>query len=76
MSEANSMDCRVGRLAPERTCEQCCNGCDDCTDYEDDDAECPHCCGDGFDPFSDYLLPCPVCLGESGRDWQAAVTTE
>jgi hypothetical protein len=61
MSEANSMDCRVGRPAPERTCEQ---GCDDCTDYDDDpDDKCLHCRGDGMDPDCDYLLPCPYCGG-------------
>jgi len=40
MSEANSMDCRVGRPVPERTCEQGCNGCDDCTDYDEADSRC------------------------------------
>lgn len=37
-------------------------------DYEidDDDFEtiCDHCHGDGRDPYTDYLLPCPVCQGE------------
>lgn len=32
---------------------------DDC-----DQLECPHCHGDGRDPWNDYLLPCPVCQGE------------
>lgn len=76
MSEANSMDCRVGRPVPDRTCEQGCNGCtdyDDCTDYDgctdyddyDDepDDQCLHCRGDGMDPDCDYLLPCPDCGG-------------
>lgn len=46
-------------------CEQGCNGCDECTDYEDDDgAECARCHGDGRDPWNDYLLPCPLCQGE------------
>mgnify|MGYP003657666071 CR=1 FL=1 len=36
---------------------------------EDDDSyedapECPRCRGDGQDPFTDYLLPCPLCQGE------------
>lgn len=55
----------VGRLVPERdhACEQGCNGCDDCTDY-DDLLECPRCHGDGRDPWIDYLLPCPACQGE------------
>lgn len=48
----------------ERTCEQGCNGCDECTDYEVDDMECERCHGDGMDPLSDYLLPCPLCQGE------------
>ena len=52
----------------DRTCEQGCNGCDECTDYEDDgqvdDAVCPRCLGDGMDPWNDYLLPCPLCLGD------------
>lgn len=51
-------------MAYERTCEQGCNGCDDCTDYEEDDMECERCHGDGMDPWNDYLLPCPICQGE------------
>ena len=47
----------------ERTCEQGCNGCDECTDYEADDMECERCHGDGMDPLNDYLLPCPLCQG-------------
>ncbi|ARV17514.1 hypothetical protein AEP_00554 [Curvibacter sp. AEP1-3] len=43
--------------------DQDCNGCDDCTDYEDDDKECERCHGDGRDPLNDYLLPCPLCEG-------------
>lgn len=31
---------------------------------EDEDFECPQCWGDGRDPDSDYLLPCPVCQSE------------
>ena len=51
---------------PERTCEQGCNGCDECTDYDDsyDEPECQRCHGDGMDPWNDYLLPCPLCLGD------------
>lgn len=55
--------------AQERTCDQGCNGCDECVDYRvDDDSheepECPRCHGDGRDPWNDYLLPCPICQGE------------
>jgi Zn finger protein HypA/HybF involved in hydrogenase expression len=28
------------------------------------EAECHNCHGDGRDPYTDYLLPCPVCQGE------------
>ena len=47
-------------------CEQGCNGCDECTDYDDsyDEPECQRCHGDGMDPWNDYLLPCPLCLGD------------
>jgi hypothetical protein len=53
------------RSSGARTCEQGCNGCDECTDYEDDlsDWVCDICHGDGMDPFTDYLLPCQ-CQGE------------
>lgn len=47
----------------ERTCEQGCNGCDECIDW-DDEPECERCHDDGRDPWNDYLLPCPVCQGE------------
>lgn len=50
-------------MTTERTCEDGCNGCDECTDY-DDEPECERCHGDGRDPWNDYLLPCPVCQGE------------
>ena len=34
-------------------------------DWEEfEDPECPHCHGDGRDPYNDYLLPCPLCQGE------------
>ncbi len=62
----------VGRPEPERTCEQGCNGCEDCTDYEDDGAErdttCKHCHGTGGDPWNDGILPCEHCDGE-GYEW-------
>ena len=60
MSETNTVE----RPVMEHTCEQGCNGCDQCTDYEDEDTECPRCHGDGRDPWNDYLLPCPLCQGE------------
>jgi hypothetical protein len=49
----------VGRLEPERArpCELGCNGCDYCTDYEDDD-----------DPWNDGITPCEHCDGE-GYEW-------
>ena len=34
-------------MTTERTCEQCCNGCDECTDY-DEKTECDRCCGKGW----------------------------
>ena len=57
-------ECPVGRPETQRTCAQGCNGCDECTDYEDEpDDQCLHCHGDGMDPDCDYLLPCPDCGG-------------
>lgn len=58
------LDLRVGRLETERAdaCGQGCNGCDECTDY--DDWVCDRCHGDGADPWTDYLLPCQACQGE------------
>jgi hypothetical protein len=48
-------------------CENGCNGCDECTDYdytdESDETVCALCDGDGADPMSDYVLPCPACNG-------------
>jgi hypothetical protein len=36
-----------------------------CDLYEyDDDFTCDRCHGDGRDPWTDYLLPCPTCQGE------------
>jgi len=37
---------------------------DDQYDGYDDEPECPNCHGEGRDPHSDYLLPCPLCQGE------------
>ncbi|NYT38916.1 hypothetical protein [Allopusillimonas soli] len=34
-------------------------------DGYDDEPVCPRCHGDGRDPWCDYLLPCPECLGDS-----------
>ena len=28
---------------------------------EFEDPECPRCHGDERDPYTDYLLPCPLC---------------
>ena len=68
MSETNLIDRPVMQPEPKRTCCDGCNGCDECTDYEDDyrDEEdvCPRCHGDGMDPWSDYLMTCPLCLGD------------
>jgi hypothetical protein len=59
------LDRPVGRPEPERTCAQGCNGCDECTDYDEyEDWECDRCHGDGADPWTDYLMPCPACQGE------------
>ena len=30
----------------------------------DDEEPCELCHGDGRDPYTDYLLPCPHCQGE------------
>lgn len=35
------------------------------SDYDDDEPECPRCHGDGMDPWNDYLLTCPLCLGDA-----------
>ena len=37
---------------------------DDYEDYELEDDLCPRCDGDGRDPWTDYLLPCPYCQTE------------
>jgi hypothetical protein len=29
-----------------------------------DDFMCDRCRGDGMDPWSDYLFPCPACQGD------------
>lgn len=55
-----------------RSCDLGCNGCDDCTDYDDDpyhpERDCDYCAGTGGDPWNDYILECPMCLGE-GSLW-------
>jgi hypothetical protein len=33
-------------------------------DEDFDDWVCDRCHGDGADPWTDYLLPCPACQGE------------
>jgi len=37
-------------------------------EFDDDegpeDHECHWCRGDGMDPYTDYLLPCPYCQGD------------
>jgi len=33
----------------------------DSYDFDDDEEECPRCHGDGMDPLTDFLLPCPMC---------------
>lgn len=38
---------------------------DDHDDWDEADDECPHCHGDGRDPDCDYLLPCPLCMGDA-----------
>lgn len=43
----------------------CDDGRDEYADYDDEPDECPHCHGDGRDPDCDYLLPCPLCLGDA-----------
>lgn len=57
----------VGSAVP--TCDHGCNGGENCTDYDDDyddsdDYVCPRCYGEGMDPWSDYLFPCPECRGD------------
>lgn len=37
---------------------------DDDRDEEVDEFVCDWCHGDGRDPMTDYLLPCPACQGE------------
>lgn len=62
MSEPAPIDCK-----PEpASCEDGCNGCDECIDYDDsyDEPTCARCFGEGMDPMNDYLLPCPLCIGD------------
>lgn len=35
---------------------------DELESYEE--PRCERCGGDGMDPWIDYLLPCPECMGE------------
>lgn len=52
--------------ADEQPCEDGCNGCDERIDYDDyDEPICARCLGNGMDPWSDFLLPCPDCQGDS-----------
>jgi DnaJ-class molecular chaperone len=37
---------------------------DDDQRAQEDEEICQHCKGDGRDPYTDYLMPCPVCQGE------------
>lgn len=50
----------VGRPVPERTCEDGCNGCDDCTDYYcgDEYGDEPH----GPPEFGCCLPPGECCM--------------
>jgi hypothetical protein len=57
---AGQLERGVRRLVPERA-DACAQGCDDCTDYEDDD--CSYCRGSGTDRYTDNLLTCPYCDG-------------
>lgn len=55
-----------------RSCELGCYGCDECTDYDDQepaDRFCPACAGTGRDPWNDYILPCEHCDGEGTAWW-------
>ena len=52
----------VGRLEPEHA-----DGSEHYWDDRDepfDELTCERCHGDGMDPWNDYLLPCPLCLGD------------
>lgn len=43
---------------------------DECDyDYDDfdEDRTCAYCSGTGGDPWNDYILECPMCLGEGVR---------
>lgn len=39
---------------------------DDEDDF-DEDRTCEYCSGDGGDPWNDYIMECPACLGEGVR---------
>lgn len=52
----------VGRPVPERA-----NGGEPYFDDRDEDFDdwvCDRCHGDGADPWTDYMMPCPACQGE------------
>jgi excinuclease UvrABC ATPase subunit len=50
---------------PKATGRHCPLDVDDSDDsWLDDEGECDRCKGDGCDPMTDYLLPCPACQGE------------
>ena len=55
------VDRPVGRLVPERGIADYEYGDED---WLDPDVVCDRCHGDGMDPMTDYLLPCPACKGE------------
>ena len=40
-----------------------------------DDETCELCHGDGRDPYTDYLLPCPHCQGEQTAPTDRAATS-
>lgn len=73
MNEVNTVERPVMRPESERTCEQGCNGCDECTDYDDDPfnqpaSMCEYCSGTGGNPLDDGIMPCTHCDGE-GYEW-------
>lgn len=40
---------------------------DDGYDDYDEDRTCEYCGGDGGNPWDDFIMECPVCLGEGVR---------
>lgn len=51
---------------PKATGRHCPLDVDDTSDswLDDDGEQCERCGGDGRDPYTDYLLPCPDCMGD------------